>query len=65
MYVSSHFDVIKHMLSKPILHIRIGKQTLTLTRYSLMYMPLKDVKGQMVADFIVDHSVVENYLNYL
>lgn len=25
VYVSSHFDVIKHMLSKPILHIRIGK----------------------------------------
>ena len=25
VYVSSHFDVIKHMLSKPILHSRIGK----------------------------------------
>lgn len=24
-YVYSHFDVIKHMLSKPTLHIRIGK----------------------------------------
>lgn len=28
-------------------------------------MPLKAVKGQVVADFIVDHSIVENSLNYL
>ena len=25
LYVSSHFDILKHMLSKPILHSRIGK----------------------------------------
>lgn len=25
VYVYSHFDVIKHMLSKPILYSRIGK----------------------------------------
>jgi hypothetical protein len=45
VYVSSHFDVIKHMLSKPILHSRIGKWALALTEYSLTYMPLKVVKG--------------------
>ena len=45
VYVSSHFDVIKHMLSKPILHSRIGKWALALTEYSLTYMPLKAVKG--------------------
>ena len=28
-------------------------------------MPLKAVKGQVVADFIVDHSIVEESLNYL
>ncbi|XP_050891471.1 uncharacterized protein LOC127096990 [Lathyrus oleraceus] len=65
VYVSSHFDIIKHMLSKPILHSRIGKWVLALTGYSLTYMPLKAVKGQAVADFIVDHSIVQNSLNYL
>src|SRR4051812_9415848 len=34
VYVSSHFDVIKHMLSKPILHSRIGKWALVLTEFS-------------------------------
>ncbi|XP_050897836.1 uncharacterized protein LOC127104712 [Lathyrus oleraceus] len=62
---SSRFDVIKHMLSKPILHSRIGKWALALTKYSLTCMPLKVVKGQVVADFIVNHSIVQNSLNYM
>lgn len=53
------------MLSKPILHSRIGKWALALTEYSLTYMPLIVVKGQVVADFIVDHSITENTLDYL
>ncbi|XP_050878313.1 uncharacterized protein LOC127082133 [Lathyrus oleraceus] len=28
-------------------------------------MPLKAIKGQVVADFIVDHSIVQNSLSYL
>ena len=65
VYVSSRYDIIKHMLSKPILHSRIGKWALALTEYSLTYKPLKAVKGQVVADFIVDHSINETALNYL
>jgi hypothetical protein len=34
VHVYSHYDVIKHMLSKPILHSRIGKWALALTEYS-------------------------------
>ncbi|KAK2414107.1 hypothetical protein QL285_036738 [Trifolium repens] len=32
-HVYSHYDVIKHMLSKPLLHSRIGKWALALTEY--------------------------------
>src|SRR4051812_49222330 len=59
VYVSSHYDVIKHMLSKPILHSRTGKWALVLTEFSLTYVPLKAMKGQIVADFIVEHGLVE------
>src|SRR6266487_174365 len=60
VYVYSHFDVIKHMLLKPVLHSRIGKWALALTEYALTYKPLKAVKGQIVSDFIVDHSIIES-----
>ncbi|XP_058759624.1 uncharacterized protein LOC131632925 [Vicia villosa] len=65
VYVSSHFDIIKHMLSKPILHSRIGNWTMSLTEYSLTYVPLKAMKGQILADFLVDHSMVGMDQNYL
>jgi len=53
------------MLLKPILHSRIGKWALALIEYSLTYQPLKFVKGQIDADFIVDHSVVEETLSFV
>jgi len=59
VYIYSHFDIIKHMLSKPVLHSRVGKWALALTKYSLTYQSLKSVKGQIVANFIDDHSVDE------
>lgn len=65
VYVYSHFDIIKRMLSKPILHSRIGKWALALTEYSLTYFTLKALKGQIITDFIVDHSVVETMRAYV
>ncbi|XP_027357435.1 uncharacterized protein LOC113866835 [Abrus precatorius] len=38
-------------------HKPVGKWALALTKYSLIYKPLKSVKGQVVADFVVDHSI--------
>jgi len=63
VYVYSHFDIIKHMLSKPILHSRVGKWALELTEYSLTYQSLNYVKSQIIADLILDHSMVEESLN--
>ncbi|XP_058784623.1 uncharacterized protein LOC131659451 [Vicia villosa] len=41
------------------MHSRFGKWALALTEYSLAFMPLKAMKGQVVSDFIVDHAEVE------
>lgn len=65
VYVCSHSNIINHMLSKPIFHSRIGKWALALMKYSLTYMPLKAMKGQVVAKFMVDHTMVEMTQSYL
>jgi hypothetical protein len=55
--VSCQYDVIKHMLLMSILSGMMGKWAYTLVEYDLAYESLRSMKGQVVADFIVDHAV--------
>ena len=48
-------DVVKYMLSLPILNGRIGKWILALSEFDLRYESAKAVKGQVMADFVVQH----------
>jgi hypothetical protein len=54
-------DVIKHMLLKPILSGRVVKWAYALVEYHLAYEPLRSMKGQVAADFIVDHAIGGNH----
>jgi hypothetical protein len=53
--VYSKFDVIRHMLSMPILNGRIGKWILALPEFELKFESAKAIKGQIIADFITEH----------
>ena len=53
--VVSTANVIKHMLSIPILNGRVGKWILALSEFDLKYESAKAVKGQVMADFITQH----------
>jgi hypothetical protein len=53
-------SVIRHMLQQPILSERIRKWAYALIEYDLAYEPLKSMNGQIVADFIVGHSIDQN-----
>jgi hypothetical protein len=55
--VTCKCDILKHMIQKPILSGRMGKWAYSLVEYDLAYEPLNVVRGQVVADFIADHSV--------
>jgi hypothetical protein len=54
--VNCHHDVIKYMLQRPILGRRVGQWAYSLVEYDLTHEPpLRAMKSQVVADFIVDH----------
>jgi hypothetical protein len=44
------------MLSMPILNGRIGKWILAFFEFELRFESAKAVKGQIIADFITEHS---------
>jgi hypothetical protein len=58
--VTCQADVIKHILQQLILSGRIENWAYTLIEYDLAYEPLKSMKGQVVADFIIGHSNDQN-----
>ena len=49
-YIIAQTDVVKYMLSRPILRGRIGKWSLALVEFHLVYVPQKAIKGQALAD---------------
>lgn len=48
-------DVIKYMLSLPILNGRIGKWILALSEFDLRHESAKTILGQIMADFVTQH----------
>ncbi|KAM1042469.1 hypothetical protein ACFX2A_034647 [Malus domestica] len=53
--VIAQTDVIRYMLTWPIVKGRIGKWTMALSKFSLQYVPQKAVKGKALVDFLAQH----------
>ena len=49
------------MLQKPILSGRIRKWAYALVEYDLAYESLRAVRGQIVADFIIEHRINDQH----
>ena len=49
------------MLHRPILSGRIGKWSYALIEYDLVYEPLKSMKVQIIANFIVKHWIDDEH----
>jgi hypothetical protein len=47
-------DIIKHMLSAPVLKDRLRKWMFALSEFDIRYQNAKEVKGQALADLIVE-----------
>ena len=50
-----------NMLQKPILSGRIRKWAYALVEYDLAYESLRAIKGQIVANFIVEHRINDEH----
>ena len=59
--VVAQTDLVKYMLTRPILHGRIGKWILALSEFSLQYVPLKAQTSQSVTEFLLHHPVSNDY----
>jgi hypothetical protein len=49
-------DVVKYILSGPILKGRLGKWMMALAEFDLRYELEKGVKGQILVDLLVEHT---------
>ena len=54
-------DLIKYVLSRPVVSGCIARWAILLQQYDLSYVPQKAVKGQALADFLADHPVPSDW----
>ena len=54
-------NVLKRMLQKPILSDRIGEWAYALVEYDLACESLESMRGQIIADFIVEHRINDKH----
>ena len=62
IHIIAKRDIIKYMLSKPMLTRRIGKGILALSEFSFQYVPQRAIKGQEIADFLAEHQESQDEL---
>ncbi|XP_059658641.1 uncharacterized protein LOC132304963 [Cornus florida] len=55
VYILCQTNVVKYMLSRPLITGRIGKWALALMEFNFIYVSQKSVKGRVLADFLADH----------
>lgn len=52
-------DLVKYMLSQPLLRGRLSQWSLHLLQFDIGYVSQNAVKGQALADFLADHPCVD------
>ena len=57
-YIVCEIDLIKYMLSRPIMKGRISKWSLAFIEFSFQFKPQKSVKGQAIATILADHPQI-------
>ncbi|XP_070041067.1 uncharacterized protein [Nicotiana tomentosiformis] len=52
---------IKFVMSKPVISDRLVRWYLQFQQFEILYIPQKAVKGQALADFLIDHPIPDDW----
>jgi len=61
MRVISKADPIKYILSRPVMSGRLAKWAIIWEQYNLVYVPQKAIQGQVLAGFLADHPIPDEW----
>ncbi|KAJ4953670.1 hypothetical protein NE237_030502 [Protea cynaroides] len=59
VFVICQTDIIKYLLSRPIMSGRLGKWAFALMEFTFQYRPQRAVKGQALASFLASHPCLD------
>lgn len=59
VFIISKIDLVKYMFLRPTILERIGKWSLALIEFNLKYILNRAIKGQVLANFLIDHPYFE------
>lgn len=60
VHLIAHTDPIKFITNCPILMGWIGKWAVILIEFNIFYIPQRAIKGQVLADFLAAHHVLDD-----
>jgi len=61
VHIISKADLIKYILFRPVLHGLRTKWAAILEQYDLVHVSQRAVRGQVLADFLADHPVPDDW----
>ena len=59
VWVVCKIDIVKYLLNRPVLQGRLMRWAIKLNVFAIKYVPLKAMKGQVLADFLAQHLCIE------
>ena len=60
IHLVAKVDPVKYILSRPVISGRLAKWSVAFQEFEIAYIPQKAIKGQALANFLVDHPIPTN-----
>ena len=61
IHLVAKIDPVKYILSRAIMFGRLAKWAVAFQEFEIAYVPQKAIKGQALANFLVDHPILVDW----